>query len=128
MNHRERFHRIFEFKEIDRICDYEFGYWDETIDRWHREGLPSNYRDNSSVEKYLDLEGYDCLEFLPVKTGLWPKPPARMTAFIFTSLLYTKRPLKNSFLPFLQIVIQWFRLSRVIMEFYKSLSDKPDLD
>jgi uroporphyrinogen decarboxylase len=76
LNHRERFHRIFQFKDVDRVCDYEFGYWDETIDRWHREGLPLEQRDNRGVEKYLGLEGYDCLEFLPVKMGLWPVPPA----------------------------------------------------
>lgn len=75
MDHRERFHRIFRFKDVDRVCDYEFGFWAETMDRWHREGLPLEKRDNRGIELYLGLEGWDCLEFLPVKNGLWPDPP-----------------------------------------------------
>jgi len=33
LNHLERFHRVFKFMEVDRVPDYEFGYWTETIDR-----------------------------------------------------------------------------------------------
>ena len=78
MDHKERFHRIFQFKDVDRVCDYEFGFWAETMDRWHREGLPLEKRDNRGIELYLGLEGWDCLEFLPLKTGLWPVPPTRI--------------------------------------------------
>ncbi len=70
MDHRERFQRIFQFKDVDRVCDYEFGFWVETIDRGHREGLPLEKRDNRGIELHLGLEGCDCLEFLPLKTGL----------------------------------------------------------
>ncbi len=75
MNHRERFYRVFKFKDVDRVPDYEFGYWRETIDRWHKEGLPQHLHTNSDVEKYLRLEGWDTIEYLPVRTGLWPPPP-----------------------------------------------------
>lgn len=78
MNHRERFLRVFQFKEVDRVPDYEFGYWNETIDRWHREGLPLEKKINRDVELYLGLEGWDCLEWLPINTGLWPPPPERI--------------------------------------------------
>ncbi|MEM2166858.1 MAG: uroporphyrinogen decarboxylase family protein, partial [Candidatus Bathyarchaeia archaeon] len=78
MNHRERFLRTFEFKDVDRVPDYEFGYWTETIDRWHREGLPMDRKTNREVELYLGLEGWDCIEMLPVRTGLWPNPPERI--------------------------------------------------
>lgn len=27
------------FEEVDRVPNWEFGFWDETIRRWHREGL-----------------------------------------------------------------------------------------
>ena len=78
LNHRERFHRTLQFKEVDRVPDYEFGYWKETIDRWHTEGLPLDKKTNRDVELYLGLEGWDCLEFLPIRMGLWPNPPSRI--------------------------------------------------
>jgi len=78
LNHRERFHRIFQFKEVDRVCDYEFGYWTETIDRWHREGLPLEKRTNRDIELHLGLEGWDCCEWLPIRSGLWPTLPERI--------------------------------------------------
>ena len=78
MNHRERFLRTFEFKNVDRVPDYEFGYWDETIDRWHREGLPLEKKTNRDIELYLRLEGWDCIEMLPIRTGLWPVLPERI--------------------------------------------------
>ena len=78
MNPLERFHRVFEFKEVDRVPDYEFGYWTETIDRWHREGLPLDKRTNRDIELYLGLEGWDCGEWLPVRTGFWPPLPGRI--------------------------------------------------
>ncbi len=78
MNHKERFTRTFEFKEVDRVPDYEFGFWEETIDRWHKEGLPQDKKDLRSVELYLKLEGYDFLEKVPVKTGFWPTLPGRI--------------------------------------------------
>ena len=62
MNHLERFHRVFEFKEVDRVPDYEFGYWTETVDRWHREGLPLEKKTHRDIELYLGLEGWDCVE------------------------------------------------------------------
>ena len=78
MNHRERFLRTFQFKDVDRVPDYEFGFWNETIIRWHREGLPLEKRTNRDVELYLGLEGWDCLEWLPIRTGFWPPLPERI--------------------------------------------------
>ncbi len=79
MRHRERLERFFEFKEVDRVPDYEFGYWTETIDRWHSEGLPLQLHNQQDIEDYFGLEGWDTLRFLPVTTGLWPSPPSRAT-------------------------------------------------
>ncbi|MCI4438606.1 hypothetical protein JHC27_01955 [archaeon] len=77
MNERERLLRTLQFKEVDRVPDYEFGYWDETIDRWHAEGLPLHLHSNNDVEDYFKLEGWDTIDMLPVRTGLWPSPPSR---------------------------------------------------
>ncbi|MCX8170416.1 MAG: hypothetical protein N3E47_00375, partial [Candidatus Bathyarchaeota archaeon] len=53
-------------------------YWTETIDRWHREGLPLEKKTDRDIELYLGLEGWDCIEMLPIRTGLWPTPPERI--------------------------------------------------
>jgi len=63
---------------VDRVPDYEFGYWTETIDRWHTEDLPLDRRDIRDLELYFDLEGFDILEQLPVRMGLWPTLPGRI--------------------------------------------------
>jgi len=78
LNHRERFLDVISFKEVDRICDYEFGYWTETIDRWHREGLPMEKKTHRDIELYLGFEGWDCCEWLPIRSGLWPELPGRV--------------------------------------------------
>jgi len=42
MNGRERFHGVMNFEPVDRTPFWEFmGFWPETIDRWHAEGLPA---------------------------------------------------------------------------------------
>ncbi|GHT98785.1 hypothetical protein FACS1894142_5570 [Spirochaetia bacterium] len=39
MTHRERFNRIFTFQPVDRIPCLYFGSWNETKERWAKEGL-----------------------------------------------------------------------------------------
>lgn len=77
MNKRERLLRTLQFEEVDRGPDFEFGYWSETIDRWHAEGLPLHLHNDRDVEDYFMLEGWDTLDMLPVNTGLFPSPPSR---------------------------------------------------
>ncbi len=45
MTHRERLIRTLTHSVVDRIPDYEFGAWPQTIDRWLQEGLPDKYAD-----------------------------------------------------------------------------------
>lgn len=75
LTHRERLLRVFEFKSVDRVPNYEFGYWRETIDRWHREGLPIEVKTDAEVEQYLGLEGLESIDRVSVVVGLWPRPP-----------------------------------------------------
>lgn len=42
MNHRERFRRLMHFQTVDRGVHWEFGYLQQTVDRWHQEGLPAD--------------------------------------------------------------------------------------
>jgi len=42
LNHVERFRAVMGFKPLDRLPTWEWAmWWDETIGRWHREGLPA---------------------------------------------------------------------------------------
>lgn len=42
MNYRESFRAMMDFDKPDELCQFEWGYWGETIDRWKNEGLPEN--------------------------------------------------------------------------------------
>jgi uroporphyrinogen decarboxylase len=69
---RERFRRQMHFRSVDRGIHWEFGYLEETIDRWHSEGLPSNIKKGEgrcSVEEHF---GVDPFFYLPVHHQLLP--------------------------------------------------------
>ena len=78
MNKKERFLRVFQFKDVDRVPDYEFGYWTETIQRWHGEGLPLERDSNRDAELFFKLEGWECIEHLPIRADFWPYLPGRI--------------------------------------------------
>jgi len=69
LTHRERFRRVMHFQTVDRIPHWEFGYLPETIERWHAEGLPEQYKDNGAIEAYF---GCDPMAGVPISTGLRP--------------------------------------------------------
>jgi len=73
MTTRERIHRVFKGERPDRLPNVEFGYWDETLTLWHRQGLPSAVSTNAEAEEYLGLEGVTVFVELPVKNGLFPE-------------------------------------------------------
>jgi hypothetical protein len=61
MNHVERFRAVMNFQAVDRLPRWEWAmWWDETIKRWHQEGLPSRF-DFSRVfdlARYFGLDPY----------------------------------------------------------------------
>ena len=50
MNARERFNRVMHFQPVDHVPDEEFGYWDETLQVWHMQGLPREIDDNGKAK------------------------------------------------------------------------------
>ena len=40
MTQRERFHAVMHGEPADELCQFEAGYWGETLERWYGEGLP----------------------------------------------------------------------------------------
>ena len=55
---RERFLRVFKYEPVDRVPDVEFGYWKETLRRWHKEGLPEWVDNNYKADIYFGFEAW----------------------------------------------------------------------
>jgi len=72
MTTRERFNEVMHWQEADRVPNMDFGYWDETITVWHKQGLPGYVKTNQDIEQYLGLEGAEIIPRLPVANGLYP--------------------------------------------------------
>ena len=50
----DRFRNLMEFKEVDRMPIIEWaGWWDKTIERWHKEGLPEHIVDRYQICEHL---------------------------------------------------------------------------
>jgi hypothetical protein len=65
MTQRERFHAIMHGEPADELCQFEAGYWAETLDNWRREGLPADVTP-------WDHFGITWYEHTPVQWGIWP--------------------------------------------------------
>ena len=66
MNARERFNACMHFEETDRPPFYEWlGFWQETLNRWRREGLPPDV-------SHDDYFGFDKREGIPLDYGPIP--------------------------------------------------------
>ena len=61
MTNRERFHALMHGEAADEFCQFEAGYWPETLERWrdHRGITQRGRKDGGSIPEYLDY---------PVKT------------------------------------------------------------
>ncbi len=53
---RERFARCMHFQSVDRVPHMEFGYWDETMVRWHAQGLPAEHDSHEAIEGYFGCQ------------------------------------------------------------------------
>jgi hypothetical protein len=71
MNGRERFINVMEYKPVDKVPNYEAGYWAQTKERWLKEGLNEYdlHWDWWTGEEYF---GMDAREFIPVDYGMMP--------------------------------------------------------
>ena len=61
MNHVERFRAVINFQAVDRLPRWEWAmWWDETIARWHTEGLPAELKFNQvfDIARYFGLDPY----------------------------------------------------------------------
>jgi hypothetical protein len=61
MNHVERFRAVMNFQPVDRLPRWEWAmWWDQTIDRWHNEGLPRElaFSQVFEIAQYFGLDPY----------------------------------------------------------------------
>jgi hypothetical protein len=61
LNHVERFRAVMNFQPADRLPRWEWAmWWDQTIARWHGEGLPARlkFSDVFGIAAYLGLDPY----------------------------------------------------------------------
>ena len=61
MNHVERFRAVMNFQPVDRLPRWEWAmWWDQTIDRWHGEGLPRElpFSQVFDIAQYFGLDPY----------------------------------------------------------------------
>jgi hypothetical protein len=61
MNHVERFKAVMNFQPVDRLPRWEWAmWWDQTIHRWHGEGLPRElpFSDVFGIASHFGLDPY----------------------------------------------------------------------
>jgi hypothetical protein len=72
LTHRERFRRQMHFQTIDRGVHWEFGYWEQTIERWHKEGLPTGIQKGEGIGSVEAYFGVDPAYIVPLDVYLSP--------------------------------------------------------
>ena len=90
MTTRERFQAIMNFKPFDRLPVLEWAeWWDETIDRWHNEGLPENITNRYEICQYFNMDIYK-QDWLSEHTPDCPKEPFHGAGILKSEKEYEK--------------------------------------
>lgn len=69
MTLKERFRRTMFFQEVSLRPNFEFGYWDRTLEVWREQGLPDWVVDEATAYDYFGIED---VRFLDVNVGALP--------------------------------------------------------
>lgn len=72
MNNRERFLRTMRFEPVDRVPNFEFNLWEQTLDRWLDEGLPPGAIPTRSIMWGCEYLGIDRRAPVVVKLSMIP--------------------------------------------------------
>jgi len=70
MNGRKRFRESLLYGKPDHLFDTEFGYWDETRERWFDEGLPRTVVDHEAGHAHFGFEEWG---EAPIHLGMHPE-------------------------------------------------------
>jgi uroporphyrinogen-III decarboxylase len=69
MTLRQRFNRVMHFQTVDRIPNFEFGYWSETLPAWHKQGLPEYVKTEQDANEFF---GFEPLTMCTLDHGFYP--------------------------------------------------------
>ena len=59
MNNVERFTKLMNFQEVDRLPVMEWaGYWDATVRNWYAQGLPAELHDAWDIRRYFGFDSF----------------------------------------------------------------------
>ena len=73
MTHRERLLKTLRYEPVDRVPDYEFGAWEQTVARWHKEGLPEKHGGVwHAINQYFHTDDVDYGASPHMNIGLLP--------------------------------------------------------
>ncbi len=71
MNHVERFRAVMHFQPVDRLPRWEWAmWWDQTIARWHEEGLPRTLEGVFEIGEYFGLDPYQQFWFSTTEANI----------------------------------------------------------
>ena len=74
MTNVERFKKLMNFEPVDRLPMVEWAmWWDQTLDRWYKEGLPLELKEEHEIRSYFGLDSYRQLWINPIMPNA-PKP------------------------------------------------------
>ena len=66
MNVVQRFKALMAFEPVDRLPRVEWApWWNQTLERWHGEGLPADLSDTVAVQRYFGLDPLRQCRLLP---------------------------------------------------------------
>jgi uroporphyrinogen decarboxylase-like protein len=83
MTHAERFRAVMNFQPVDRLPCIEWAtWWDQTIERWVAEGLPTS--DRYEIYEYLGLDPYYQYWFGP-RGPTCPRPASHGAGIVANS-------------------------------------------
>jgi len=72
MNESQRFLKYMQFQAVDRIPLMEMGVWPETLESWHRQGLPERVTCLRHLEDHLHLDRSFNMNWLPINHDVYP--------------------------------------------------------
>ena len=74
MNQQERFINCLTFQKIDRVPNMELGIWNETIERWHAEGLAWWVNDLYTLGDHFRMDKSFNRDWMHINSGVFPDP------------------------------------------------------
>jgi uroporphyrinogen decarboxylase len=58
MTLRQRYRAAMFYRRYDRLPNFEFGYWAETLPAWHQQGLPESVTNEKTAYEFFGIENW----------------------------------------------------------------------